>query len=136
MKFLVPIDGSRKSLQALRYAVNFAEKIDSQVVVLNVQIESDVTIVEPISWDAPVLKERAEKVFSLAKKELEGSKVNVEYKMLQGNPAREIIKYADDQKFDLVVIGAHGLSGIKEFLLGSVANKVSRHSMVPTLIVK
>ena len=136
MKILVPIDGSRKSLQALRYAVNFAEKIDSQVVVLNVQIESDVTIVEPISWDAPVLKERAEKVFSLAKKELEGSKVNVEYKMLQGNPAREIIKYADDQKFDLVVIGAHGLSGIKEFLLGSVANKVSRHSMVPTLIVK
>ena len=136
MKILVPIDGSRKSLQALRYALNFAEKIDSQVVVLNVQIESDVTIVEPISWDAPVLKERAEKVFSLAKKELEGSKVNVEYKMLQGNPAREIIKYADDQKFDLVVIGAHGLSGIKEFLLGSVANKVSRHSMVPTLIVK
>lgn len=136
MKILVPIDGSRKSLQALRYAVNFAEKIDSQVVVLNVQIESDVTIIEPISWDAPVLKERAEKVFSLAKKELEGSKVNVEYKMLQGNPAREIIKYADDQKFDLVVIGAHGLSGIKEFLLGSVANKVSRHSMVPTLIVK
>jgi len=136
MKILVPIDGSRKSLQALRYAVNFAEKIDSQVVVLNVQIESDVTIIEPISWDAPVLKERAEKVFSLAKKELEGSKVNVEYKMLQGNPAREIIKYADSQKFDLVVIGAHGLSGIKEFLLGSVANKVSRHSMVPTLIVK
>ncbi len=136
MKILIPIDGSRKSLQALRYAVNFAEKIDSQVVVLNVQIESDVTIIEPISWDAPVLKERAEKVFSLAKKELEGSKVNVEYKMLQGNPAREIIKYADSQKFDLVVIGAHGLSGIKEFLLGSVANKVSRHSMVPTLIVK
>ncbi len=136
MKILAPIDGSRKSLQALRYAVNLAEKIDAQVVVLNVQIESDVTIVEPISWDAPVLKKRAEKVFSLAKQELEGSKVNVEYKMLQGDPSKEIIKYADGQKFDMVVIGAHGLTGIREFLLGSVANKVSRHSMVPVLIVK
>lgn len=136
MKILAPIDGSRKSLQALRYAVNLAEKLEAQMVVLNVQIESDVTIVEPISWEAPVLKKRAETVFSLAKKELEGSKVNVEYKMLQGDPSKEIIKYADDKKFDMIVIGAHGLTGIREFLLGSVANKVSRHSMVPVLIVK
>lgn len=136
MKFLVPIDGSRKSLQALRYAVNFAEKTDAQVVVLNVQIESDVTIVEPISWEAPVLKQRAERVFALAKEELDGSKMNVEYKMLQGDPASQIIKYADEQKFDLIIIGAHGLSGIKKFLLGSVTNKVSHHSMVPVLIVK
>ncbi len=136
MKFLVPIDGSRKSLQALRYAVKFAEKTDAQIVVLNVQIESDVTIVEPISWDAPVLKQRAERVFALAKEELDGSKMNVEYKMLQGDPASQIIKYADEQKFDLIIIGAHGLSGIKKFLLGSVTNKVSHHSMVPVLIVK
>lgn len=136
MKFLVPIDGSKKSLQSLRYAIKFAEKIEAQVVVLNVQIESDVTIVEPISWDAPVLRERAEKVFALAKEELEGSKLNVEYKMLQGDPASQIMKYADEQKFDLIVIGAHGLSGVKKFLLGSVTSKVSYHSMVPVLIVK
>ncbi len=135
-KILAPIDGSLRSIYALKYAAKLAEQFSAELVVLNVQRESDVTIIEPISWEAPVLKEKAEKVFNIAKEALEGKTLNITYKMLQGDPADEIVKYADDQKFDIVVIGAHGLSGVKRFLLGSVAAKVSYHSMVPVLIVK
>jgi len=135
-KILAPVDGSLKSMRALRYAADMAENLSADLEVLNVQRLKDVTIVEPISWEAPVLKERAEKVFSMAREALEGKNINVTYKMLQGDPADEICRYADYDKFDLIIIGAHGLSGVKRFMLGSVATKVSYHSMVPVLIVK
>lgn len=135
-RILAPVDGSLKSMRALRYAADLAENLSAELEVLNVQRLKDVTIVEPISWEAPVLKERAEKVFDMAKETLEGRKVDVKYKLLQGDPADEICKYADYEKFDIIIIGAHGLSGVKRFMLGSVATKVSYHSMVPVLIVK
>lgn len=135
-KILAPVDGSPKSLRSLKFAVDLGDQLGAEVVAVNVQRESDVTIVEPISWEAPVLRERAERVFNLAREALDEKAGKVTYKMLQGDPVNQILKYADQEKFSLVVIGDYGLSGIQRTLLGSVTSKVTNLSIVPVLVVK
>jgi nucleotide-binding universal stress UspA family protein len=55
---------------------------------------------------------------------------------LKGTPAEEILDYAEDNDIDLVVMGTHSLTGIKRFLIGSVAEKILRHSKIPVMIIR
>ena len=52
-----------------------------------------------------------------------------------GDPAREIVKYATRHAIDLIVLGAHGRSGVSRMLLGSVAERVARTAPCPVLTV-
>ncbi|VVB84981.1 Universal stress protein [uncultured archaeon] len=56
--------------------------------------------------------------------------------IVQGHPAEEILKLAQEQSIDLIVMGTLGRSGIEKFLLGSVADKVLRNSGIPVLTVR
>jgi nucleotide-binding universal stress UspA family protein len=61
--------------------------------------------------------------------------VNFEKLVAEGNPSTEILKRSENDGIDLLVMGGIGRSGLDKFLLGSVAEKVVRHSKVPILIV-
>jgi nucleotide-binding universal stress UspA family protein len=56
--------------------------------------------------------------------------------VLWGHPADEICKYAREHDVDLIVIGSHGRSGIREALLGSVSHAVANHAPCPVTIVR
>ena len=53
-----------------------------------------------------------------------------------GNPARRILEEAEHGHFDLIVLTSHGRTGLAHLMLGSVAERVSRHSRCPVLIVR
>ncbi len=53
-----------------------------------------------------------------------------------GQPAREILSYADEHGVDHVVMGSHGRSGVSRVLFGSVAETVTRRATVPVTIVR
>jgi nucleotide-binding universal stress UspA family protein len=53
-----------------------------------------------------------------------------------GNPVDEILRFADDEKADLIVMGTHGRTGIRHLIAGSVAERVVRASKVPVLTVR
>lgn len=55
--------------------------------------------------------------------------------LLWGNPAEQVVRYAEEEKVDLVVVGTHGRKGPSRWLLGSVAERVSRAAHVPVLTV-
>lgn len=63
---------------------------------------------------------------------------NLPYKttILRGEPGPEIVKYANEQQVDLVVIGRRGLNRLQEMVLGSVSHKVMKRVNCPALIVK
>ncbi|WP_159886360.1 universal stress protein [Paenibacillus puerhi] len=61
---------------------------------------------------------------------------NIEVTTLQGSPAKVILEYAVTTAADVIVIGSRGLSGIGEFVLGSVSHNVVQHARVPVLVVK
>jgi nucleotide-binding universal stress UspA family protein len=58
------------------------------------------------------------------------------YKTGGGHTGSEIINFAQKGKYDIIVIGARGISGVKETFLGSTSNYVLHKSKIPILIVK
>ena len=62
--------------------------------------------------------------------------VHTERWIVEGHPAEEILRIAEEQSVDLIIMGTLGSSGITRFLLGSVADKVIRTSRIPVLTVK
>jgi len=62
--------------------------------------------------------------------------VDVRKWIMEGQPAKEILKLAEGESVDLIVMGTLGKSGIEKFLLGSVADKVIRGSKIPVLVVR
>ena len=53
-----------------------------------------------------------------------------------GEPAAEIVAAAQDGKFDVIVVGTHGRTGLAHVLLGSVAERVVRRSTMPVITVR
>jgi len=62
--------------------------------------------------------------------------INVEPVLLEGDPADELIQYAEKEKMDVVIMGTHGKAGFDRLLLGSVAGNVVRHSKIPVMVVR
>ena len=61
--------------------------------------------------------------------------VAVEPVLLDGHPADELIRYAEEEGMDIVIMGTHGKKGLDRLLLGSVAENLVRHSKVPIMVV-
>jgi len=56
--------------------------------------------------------------------------------LASGDPAREITAAAEREHCDLIAMGTHGHTGVKDLIYGSVANEVRHKSMVPVLLVR
>jgi nucleotide-binding universal stress UspA family protein len=63
-------------------------------------------------------------------------RVKVEHRLLNGDPAEEILKIAKAEQADLIVLGTHGSTGLARLLLGSVAESVLRGADCPVLTIK
>jgi nucleotide-binding universal stress UspA family protein len=62
--------------------------------------------------------------------------VPFEYRMITGDPASAIVRLAEDEDVDLIVIGTHGRTGLSRLLMGSVSEAVVRRAKCPVLTVK
>ncbi|EGJ29959.1 universal stress protein UspA family nucleotide-binding protein [Moorena producens 3L] len=84
--------------------------------------------------DSQTRKSHVENVLSERFKEplYQGIHINVTI----GNPASNIIDYAREQAIDLIVIPSHGYTGLKRFVLGSVAERVVRFAHCPVLVLR
>ena len=65
-----------------------------------------------------------------------GADVPVEHKLMEGRPVEEILRLAKETQSDLIVMGTHGLTGVKRLLLGSVAEQIVRQAPCPVVAVK
>jgi nucleotide-binding universal stress UspA family protein len=62
--------------------------------------------------------------------------VNVKSVLLDGNPSEELIRYAEEEGMDIVVMGTLGKTGFDRLLMGSVAGNLVRHLKVPVMVVR
>lgn len=62
--------------------------------------------------------------------------VEVETRVLRGHPAEKIISFAEDNNIDMIIVGSLGKGGYERVVLGSVSEKIVRHSKVPVLVVR
>lgn len=100
-----------------------------------------VTVLDASEWQVPESLKGAEKVWGrqigeaaearLARQGLQLTRVT-----LRGEPAMEILRAADAFHADLIVVGSHGRTGLRRFLLGSVAENVAKHATRPVLLAR
>jgi len=64
------------------------------------------------------------------------NRVCTEYKLAKGDPAKSIVKVAEETRCDLIVLSTHGRSGLRRVLMGSVAEHVLRIASCPVLVLK
>lgn len=64
-----------------------------------------------------------------------GSAMHLEVRVAEGDPCRVILKQAEYEGTDWIVLGSHGRGGFERFLMGSVASEVVRHSPISVLVV-
>ncbi|NIP62191.1 MAG: universal stress protein [Nitrosopumilaceae archaeon] len=136
-KILVPLDGSKNSLRGLNHAIDLAKSSNSSIVGLYVLKIPPVHAISSKHFLDSKLKGVAKKILKEAETKCSKNKIPFKGKVVHGSdPGYDIVKFNKKEKTDMVVIGARGVSRIKEIFLGSVSNYVLHKSKVPVLVVK
>lgn len=136
---VIATDGSENSRKATFCGIKIAKL--SGATVYAVHVIDTPSIVSEV-WTAgkdlihEMMVRDGKKILSETKKIIEDSGVEVKDVLLNGHPGEEIIKFAEDNNMDLIVMGTLGATGLEKFLMGSVAEKVVRHSKVPVMVVR
>jgi nucleotide-binding universal stress UspA family protein len=138
-KIMIATDGSICSRMAANNAIEIARLSGGTVYAVYV-VSTDYfsSMAVDLDWERMREALKKEGVQSLnyvtGAGEMEG--VKVEPVLLEGHPATKLIRYAIEEKMDLIVMGSLGKTGLNRLLLGSVAENMVRHSKVPVLVVK
>jgi nucleotide-binding universal stress UspA family protein len=143
---LVPVDGSPLSHRALAHA--FEEYDDASVIALHVLDPTDPGYSSPTNvdvrteprhgsdeWYERANQEEA-KIFDDARELASEHGAGLETESAVGEPAREIVDYAEANEIDHIVMGSHGRTGETRLLLGSVADMVVRRSPVSVTVIR
>ncbi len=143
-RILVPLDGSGRAEQALLVAAHLAKVSGGSLLLLRVvSTFNELSLYSKRAGATAFLQKLREKdlieatayLASVAHlPELEGIEMRIA--VYAGQAASHILDVAREQEIDLIVLCSHGYTGFKGWALGSVAQKVSRHSPIPVLLLR
>ena len=134
-RILVPLDGSSSSEKGLNKAIYIAKLTGAEITGLNVIIIYP-TLASTVVRYKKLITEKSEKMLETIKQACEKQGVKFTGKILYGKPSTKISEYAQKEKFDIIIIGSRGLSGLKRTMLGSISSATVQKSKVSVLIVK
>jgi nucleotide-binding universal stress UspA family protein len=133
---LVAFDGSDQSRKAFDLGLEIAARFDAKLLVLGI-----VRLPEPaISVEIDAMLDRgrthfAEEFENLGAKAKELG-VGIETEVEVGHPAEHILRYAEDNHADMIVMGRRGQTRATRWILGSVSERVMRYAHCPVTVVK
>ncbi len=137
---LVPTDFSPFSDLALQVAAFFQEKFQPRITVLHVltPLEAEALTSQPGNpWENVVLKiqnDMAREVERSTPLPLPNGVLHFE--VVVGEPAEEIVRFAEENRVDLIIMGTHGRTGLASIFLGSVTVGVIKRTCIPVMVVK
>ncbi len=139
-KILLATDGSEYALEAARLLSLFGLSPDAEVTLLSVV--RNPAGVSPFSSSPEIVDKirKADREATYGVIEETRAHLNTRAKVVadvrEGDAAEQILRAGSEMNADLIVVGSKGLSGVKRFLLGSVSERVCRHSDRSVLLVK
>ena len=142
MKVLVPVEGSKYSMEGIKVASNYAKSNNAGIYIMTVtpyvaDVDLELSAVERDRL-LESMKKRGEDVLEKAVNLLKSFGVSYIRTVLASStsPAEEIVNFAGTEKIDLIVIGSKGIGATERFFLGSVTSKVVRYSPCCVYVVK
>lgn len=141
-RIMVATDGSKASLRAAMLGVKLASNSGSNVTAVYVVDIHRLASLHGYT-SLPGLKDKLLEMMinegEAATAEVESmaaeAGVHCDKLVAKGDPGMELLRISQESGMDLLVLGSIGRSGLEKFLLGSVAEKVVRHSKIPVLLV-
>ena len=147
-RILIAIDGSKFGEKAAKVGIELAKLSGGKVIIVYVadinKYTSSAGLISPFGGPSPEaidnvvanIREAGEKATLQVKELARASGVESERLIVEGSPPSEILRIAEDDKIDVIVMGSIGKTGLEKFLMGSVAEKVVHDSKLPVLIVR
>jgi len=139
-RMLVPLDGSELAEVVLPYAKELAGRLDLDVILLHVCSPDEGELVPMhrayVERAAEIIRRQSAEVQQRAGIQRGGGAVEARGELAAGHPAEEILRYAEENDVDLILMATHGRSGIRRWAMGSVADKVLHASKVPVCLVR
>lgn len=136
---LVPLDGSRLAAAAVPYAVTLARACGARISLLAV-VEP---IPEHVGLPSAAVQESDERQVTESTAYLESIatalralSLTVTTVVRHGDPANDILAYSEEAECSLVVMSTHGRTGLERIRMGSVAQRIVRHAIIPILVVR
>ena len=133
-KILVPVDFSRAEPAALELAESLAKLHGGQLLIVHVQdppwgYKGDMYygVVEPDDKQVTQMLHQVKPT---------DRSIAVEYRLVTGDAASEIVRVAAAEHVDLIVVASHGRTGLSRMLMGSVAESIVRHAPCPVIVYK
>jgi nucleotide-binding universal stress UspA family protein len=139
-KILVPLDGSEIAAKVLPKVVELAKTFKAKVTLFHVcysGVGAMIGETTPATIKGAAAHEQKFCDTFLAKTggDLKNQGLDVDWVCQDGVPAREVISFAQDKGYDLIVLGTHG-GGEVAWYMGGVADKVASHATVPVLLFR
>jgi nucleotide-binding universal stress UspA family protein len=138
-KVVTAVDGSDGSIRAVRVAARLADSMDLPLVLVHVFPLMSNDIAGALGMSASEIEETrdrsAARTFKEVRAEISHRDLEIEEVALIGDVAEEIINYLDNASDLLMVMGRRGQSQLGSLLLGSVSDKVLRHTHTPVTVV-
>jgi nucleotide-binding universal stress UspA family protein len=135
-KILVPLDGSELAQLALPFAEKLAARLGSRITLMYVSESVKDSHDPEHQLYLRGMAESAKAGIQLCMDTLKSKRIKVESVILVGDPASEIVDYAQKEDVSLIVMSTHGHSGIMRWALGSVADRVLRGTEKPLVLVR
>lgn len=140
---LLATDFSENSALARQYAMDFAQALGAELIILHV-INFSAIGYPSLDRGVPIdvrailttIQTSADKSLKILAKECTERGIKGQPISCLGFPAQEIVKAAEEHSAGLIVMGTHGWTGFKRFILGSTAENVVRTSKCPVLTVR
>jgi nucleotide-binding universal stress UspA family protein len=134
-KILFPTDFSHTGDAALAFATMLAKESQGQIIVVHAQ-ESPLAYGGGEMYYGIPEPSTEELMTMLHEIKPADPTVPVEYRLVMGVPEEAIVRLAEEEEVDMIVLGSHGRTGITRLLLGSVAEAIVRKAHCPVLVYK
>ncbi|MFC2035090.1 universal stress protein [Chloroflexota bacterium] len=138
-RMLIPLDGSDLAEVVFTYAKELAGRLDLEITLLCVSgpaLQQFIPMQRAyIEQAAEIIKHRSQEIQAKTSLQPGDKPIEVRGELMAGYPAEEILRYADENEIDLILMATHGRSGIKRWSMGSVADKVLRESKIPICLI-
>jgi nucleotide-binding universal stress UspA family protein len=146
-RVLVPLDGSKRSDEVVQFLLRIPLPPHTEVLVMMVVQSFAAAFVKAYTLDlerdrqivADLQKaeeEAAERLMAEAESQFRRGGYTVSATVARGDPAQEILRETTRRNVDLIALGDKGLTGVRGFLLGSVAQRIARYAKASVLIVR
>jgi nucleotide-binding universal stress UspA family protein len=135
-KILVPLDGSEHSTRALLEAIKIAKMTKGQITLAHVYPSGSSLVISSKQHLYELMLQKGKVVLTEGKNVAKSQGVDVETLLLEGDAVEQIVITANHGGFDLLVIGARGLSNLTGLILGSVSQGIIKNAQWPVLVTR